>query len=60
MEIPLVGLDVVDGKIIEINVTSPCYFIDEINTHFGINMENILTDFILEWAQNKLYCTNDC
>lgn len=47
MGIPLVGLDVIDGKIIEINVTSPCYFIDEINTHFGINLEDKLTDFIL-------------
>ena len=27
----LAGLDVIDGKIIEINITSPCFFINEIN-----------------------------
>lgn len=36
----LVGLDVISGKVIEINVTSPCYFIREINQHYGINFEN--------------------
>ena len=35
MGIYMAGLDVVDGKIIEINVTSPCYFIREINNNFG-------------------------
>ncbi|MBQ4123556.1 hypothetical protein IJD44_07565 [bacterium] len=36
----LVGLDVISEKVIEINVTSPCYFIREINQHYGINFEN--------------------
>lgn len=36
----LVGLDVIDEKIIEINVTSPCYFIREINQHYGIHFED--------------------
>lgn len=45
--IPLVGLDVIDGKIIEINVTSPCYFIKENNFHHGCNLEKDITDFIL-------------
>ena len=31
MGIKMAGLDVINGKIIEINVTSPCYFIKEIN-----------------------------
>lgn len=35
----LVGLDVIDEKAIEINVTSPCYFIREINQHYGIHFE---------------------
>jgi hypothetical protein len=43
----MAGLDVIDGKIIEINVTSPCYFIKEINGHFGCHIENDITDFIL-------------
>ena len=28
----MAGLDVIEGKIIEVNVTSPCYFIKEINS----------------------------
>ncbi len=47
MGLPMVGLDVIDGKIIEINVTSPCYFIREINQHFGIHLEETLVDYIL-------------
>lgn len=35
----LVGLDVVDNKILEINVTSPCYFIKEINALYGLSFE---------------------
>lgn len=46
MGLPLVGLDVIEGKIIEINVTSPCYFIREINHHFGIRLENEIADYI--------------
>ena len=45
--LPLAGLDVIDGKIIEINVTSPCYFIKEINQHHGIELEKEITKFIL-------------
>ena len=47
MGISMAGLDVIDEKIIEINVTSPCYFIKEINKHFGINLERKVTEFIL-------------
>ncbi len=43
----MAGLDVIDGQIIEINVTSPCYFIKEINAHFGCELEKKITDFIL-------------
>ena len=49
--LPMVGLDVIDGKIIEINVTSPCYFIKEVNNHFQCNLEKKITEFIL----SKLY-----
>ena len=34
------GLDVINEKVIEINVTSPCYFIREINQNYGIHFEN--------------------
>ena len=46
MGLPLVGLDVIEGKIIEINVTSPCYFIREINHHFGVRLEEEIVDYI--------------
>ena len=45
--LPLVGLDVIDEQIIEINVTSPCYFITEINGHCGCELETKITEFIL-------------
>ena len=54
MGLPLVGLDVIDEKIIEINVTSPCYFIKEINHHHGVNLENKLADFILSRVCTKV------
>ena len=43
--LPMAGLDLIDEKIIEINITSPCYFIKEINNLFGINLENKLLDY---------------
>ena len=46
MGIPMAGLDVVNEQIIEINVTSPCYFIKEINNHFGISLEKTICDYI--------------
>ena len=50
MGLSMVGLDVIDGKIIEINVTSPCYFIREINQHFGINLNERLVDYLMSFA----------
>lgn len=55
MGIYMAGLDVIDGKIIEINVTSPCYFIKEINTHFNCNVENEILDYILSTVMNVNY-----
>lgn len=46
MCLPMVGLDVIDGKIIEINVTCPCYFIREINNHFKCHVENEIINYI--------------
>ena len=42
----LAGLDVIDGKMIEINITSPCFFINEINHIFDINFEKLIVDRI--------------
>lgn len=50
----LAGLDVIDGKIIEINVTSPCYFIKEVNSHFGCQLEKEVTSFILNKVEERL------
>jgi glutathione synthase len=56
MGIYMAGLDVIDGKIIEVNVTSPCYFIKEINNHFGTHIEDEITDFILDKANSSIAC----
>ncbi len=50
----LAGLDVIDGKIIEINITSPCFFINEINNIFKINFEKMITDRIESYIDSKL------
>lgn len=53
MGIYMTGLDVIDGKIIEINVTSPCYFIKEINKHFDVHIENNICDYIVSYTLEK-------
>lgn len=50
----MAGLDVIDGKIIEVNVTSPCYFIRENNNHFGVHIEDELTDYLLSFVEGRL------
>lgn len=50
----MAGLDVIDGKVIEINITSPCFFIKEINILFGIEFEKIIVDRLEELARKKL------
>ena len=47
MGIKMAGLDVINGKIIEVNVTSPCYFIKEINRVYNIHLEDEICDFLL-------------
>lgn len=47
MGISMAGLDVINGKIIEVNVTSPCYFIKEINELYNVHLEKEICDFIL-------------
>ena len=44
----LAGLDVIDGKVIEINITSPCFFIKEINAHFKTQLERVIADKLEE------------
>lgn len=53
MGIVMAGLDVIDEKIIEINVTSPCYFIKEINNYFSTNLEKMIVDYVLNIESNK-------
>lgn len=45
--IVMAGLDVIDNKVIEVNVTSPCYFIKEINAIYGCNLEDEITNYLL-------------
>lgn len=54
MGITMAGLDVIDGKIIEINVTSPCYFIKEINNFFDVNLEKEICDYFLVNSCSKV------
>ena len=59
----LVGLDVINEKVIEINVTSPCYFIREINQHYNIHFEDkIMTciEKLIEkhFSKERLYAVN--
>lgn len=48
----LVGLDVINEKVIEINVTSPCYFIREINQHNGIKFQDKIMTCLEELIEN--------
>ena len=47
------GLDVIDEKIIEINITSPCFFIKEINEFYNIQFEKIITDKIEDYSNKR-------
>lgn len=49
----LAGLDVIDGKIIEINITSPCFFINEINNIFKIKFEKIIVDKMENYMKTR-------
>lgn len=48
----LAGLDVIEGKTIEINITSPCFFIKEINALFGVEFEKLIVDKLEELIRN--------
>jgi glutathione synthase len=52
--IEMAGLDVINKKIIEVNVTSPCYFIKEINNIYNIKLEKEIGDYLLSTSVNKL------
>lgn len=47
LNIPMAGLDVIDEHIIEINVTSPCFFIKEVNNYFSVNLEKKIVDYLM-------------
>lgn len=47
MGISMAGLDVIGDKVIEINVTSPCYFIKEVNNLYNTHLEKELGNFLL-------------
>ncbi len=53
VELYMVGLDVADGKIMEINVTSPCYFIREINSHNNERFQDVLMEKLIKLIELK-------
>lgn len=55
LHLPLAGLDVVDEQIIEANITSPCYFIKEINNYFSVNLEKTIVDYLLVKTNNQQF-----
>jgi len=59
MGIFMAGLDVINSQIIEINVTSPCYFIKEINNNFSVELEKRICDYILLKATEKKLIFNN-
>ena len=55
--ITMAGLDVVEGKILEINVTSPCFFIKEVNERFSTRIDKKLNEFMLETNSKTCHAT---
>lgn len=55
MGICMAGLDIIDEQIIEINVTSPCYFIKEINNYFSTNIEKRIISGILNKVHSNKF-----
>ena len=53
MGLYLAGLDVIDEYVIEINVTSPCFFIEEINTQNNIRFQDKLMEKLLTFIDYK-------
>ena len=49
----IAGLDVINGKMIEINVTSPCFFIKEVNDIFGIKFEEKILNKLCDLIKRK-------
>lgn len=39
-------------------MTSPCYFIKEINNHFGCHLEDKIADYIINTVQSKMAVAN--
>ncbi|MBE7703317.1 MAG: hypothetical protein E7Z89_04620 [Cyanobacteria bacterium SIG28] len=54
MGIHMAGLDVINNKVIEINVTSPCYFIKEINNIYSITLEKEICKYITSLCSEKV------
>ena len=50
----MAGLDVINNKVIEINVTSPCYFIKEINNIYSITLEKEICKYITSLCSEKV------
>ena len=49
----MAGLDIIDDKVIEINVTSPCFFIKEVNSMFSTKLEAKIVNYLENLVYNK-------
>lgn len=58
MGIVMAGLDVIDEQIIEVNVTSACYFIKEINNYFSTSLEKKIVDCLLNLKKHSNALSN--
>lgn len=58
MGIVMAGLDVIDEQIIEVNVTSACFFIKEINNYFSTNLEKKIVDCLLNLKRHSNILVN--
>lgn len=48
---PVAALDIIEGKVTEINVTSPCFFIRETNRLFGIKFQDMIMPELLKFTK---------
>lgn len=53
------ALDLIDEKVTEINVTSPCYFFKEMNRLHNIQFQNHVMEHLIELTENEKTAQNE-
>lgn len=54
----MAGVDIIDETVIEINVTSPCFFIREINSFYKIELEKTMVNYFESLLKENTVCFN--